>query len=231
MRHSEPTVNPKGGAGSRRALTKPALHDNLMERMVDAANLQRAWKRVKANKGAPGVDGMTLEEFPTFAREHWSEIRQALLDGTYRPQPVRRVSIPKPGGRGERLLGIPTTLDRLITQAIQQVLTPIFDPTFSESSYGFRPGRSAHGALRQVQRYIDEGYRIAVDLDLEKFFDRVNHDVLMSRVAGKVRDKTLLALIGRYLRAGVLVGDNIQATALGTPQGGLWKAFHNAPYA
>lgn len=203
--HSPSAMNPTGGAEARRVVTQPALHDDLMERSVDRANMRRAWKRVKANKGAPGSDGMTLEDFPPY--------------GTYQPQPVRRVSIPKPNG-GERWLGIPSVVDRVIQQAIGQVLTPIFDPGFSESSFGFRPGRSAHGAVRQVQRYIGEGYRFAVDLDLEKFFDRVNHDVLMARVARKVRDKGLLGLIGRYLRAGVLVGDLIQATELGTPQGG-----------
>ena len=217
--HSPSATNPTGGAEARRVVTQPALHDDLMERIVDRANMRRAWKRVKANKGAPGSDGMTLEDFPTFARSHWSAVRQDLLDGTYQPQPVRRVSIPKPNG-GERWLGIPSVVDRVIQQAIGQVLTPIFDPGFSESSFGFRPGRSAHGAVRQVQRTIGEGYRFAVDLDLEKFFDRVNHDVLMARVARKVRDKCLLGLIGRYLRAGVLVGDIIQATELGTPQGG-----------
>ena len=217
--HSLSATSPTGGAEARRVVTQPALHDDLMERIVDRANMRRAWKRVKANKGAPGSDGMTLEDFPTFARSHWSAVRQDLLDGTYQPQPVRRVSIPKPNG-GERWLGIPSVVDRVIQQAIGQVLTPIFDPGFSESSFGFRPGRSAHGAVRQVQRTIGEGYRFAVDLDLEKFFDRVNHDVLMARVARKVRDKGLLGLIGRYLRAGVLVGDIIQATELGTPQGG-----------
>jgi RNA-directed DNA polymerase len=217
--HSPSATNPTGGAEARRVFMQPALHDDLMKRTVDRANMRRAWKRVKANKGAPGSDGMTLEDFPTFARSHWSTIRQDLLDGTYQPQPVRRVSIPKPNG-GERLLGIPSVVDRVIQQAIGQVLTPIFDPGFSESSFGFRPGRCAHGAVRQVQRTIGEGYRFAVDLDLEKFFDRVNHDVLMARVARKVRDKRLLGLIGRYLRAGVLVGDIIQATELGTPQGG-----------
>jgi RNA-directed DNA polymerase len=190
-----------------------------MERILDRTNMQRAWKRVNANKGAPGIDGMTVEEFPAFARSHWPAIRQALLDGTYQPSPVRRVEIPKRVGRGKRPLGIPTVVDRLICQAIQQVLTPIFDPAFSESSFGFRPGRSAHGAVRQVQRHIRAGYRIAVDLDLEKFFDKVNHDVLMARVARKVRDKCLLALIGRYLRADVLVGEVIQAGGIGTPQG------------
>jgi RNA-directed DNA polymerase len=217
--HSPSATSPTGGAEARRVVTQPALHDDLMERIVDRANMRKAWKRVKANKGAPGSDGMTLEDFPPFACSHWSAIRQDLLDGTYQPQPVRRVSIPKPNG-GERLLGIPSVVDRVIQQAIGQVLTPIFDPGFSESSFGFRPGRSAHGAVRQVQRTIGEGYRFAVDLDLEKFFDRVNHDVLMARVARKVRDKCLLGLIGRYLRAGVLVGDLIQATELGTPQGG-----------
>ena len=219
MSHSVSMLNPSGGVVDRRVLAQPALHDDLMVRVVDRANLKRAWKRVKANQGAPGVDGMRLEGFPAFARLHWSAIRQALLDGTYQPQPVRRVSIPKPNG-GERLLGIPTVLDRVIQQAIGQVLTPLFDPDFSASSFGFRPGRCAHGALRQVQRYIGEGYRFAVDLDLEKFFDQVNHDVLMARVARKVKDTCLLALIGRYLRSGVLVGECIQATELGTPQGG-----------
>lgn len=211
--------NPTGGVSDRRRPTPPALHDDLMAQVVDPANLRRAWKQVKANQGAPGIDGILLEDFPAFARAHWPTVRQALLDGSYQPTPVRRVAIPKPGGRGERQLGIPTVLDRLIAQAIAQVLTPLFDPEFSASSFGFRPGRSAHGALRQVQRYIGEGYRIAVDLDLEQFFDRVAHDVLLTRVARKVRDKRLLSLIGRYLRAGVLVGDFIQATEVGTAQG------------
>jgi RNA-directed DNA polymerase len=217
--HSVKTTNPSGGVHNRSAPTKPSLHDTLMERVLDRANMQRAWKRVKANRGAPGIDGMTVEAFPAFARKHWPEIRQALLDGTYQPSAVRRVEIPKRAGRGKRPLGIPTVTDRLICQAIGQVLTPIFDPDFSASSFGFRPGRSAHGAVRQVQRHVRAGYRIAVDLDLEKFFDKVNHDVLMARIARKVRDKRLLALIGRYLRAGVRVGDIIQAEEMGTPQG------------
>lgn len=219
MSHSPPSPNPTGGDASRRGLTQPALHEALMERVLDSANMRRAWKRVKANKGAPGIDGMRIEDFSEFARMHWPQIRQQLADGTYQPQPVRRVSIPKPNG-GERWLGIPTVIDRVIQQAIAQVLTPIFDPDFSESSFGFRPGRSAHEALRQVQSHIKAGYRIAVDLDLAKFFDNVRHDILMARVARKVRDKQLLALIGRYLRAGVLVGESIQATVIGTPQGG-----------
>ena len=203
----------------RRAPTQPALHESLMRQVVDRNNLRRAWRQVKANRGAPGVDGMTVDEFVAFAREHWPAIRQALLDGSYSPQPVRRVEIPKPSGQGVRLLGIPTVLDRLIAQAIQQVLTPIFDPDFSESSFGFRPGRGAHGAIRQVQRWAGEGYRIAVDLDLEKCFDQINHDVLMARVARKVRDRRLLALIGRFLRAGVRIGDHVQATEKGAVQG------------
>jgi RNA-directed DNA polymerase len=219
MDHSQPSMNPTGGDGVRRGAMRPALHENLMARVGEPANLKRAWKRVKANRGAPGIDGMRTEDFPAFARSQWPTIRQQLAEGTYHPQPVKRVIIAKPGG-GERLLGIPTVTDRVIQQAIAQVLTPIFDPLFSESSFGFRPGRSAHGALRQVQGHIEAGYRIAVDLDLAKFFDNVQHDVLMARVARRIGDKRLLALIGCYLRAGVLVGERIQATAMGTPQGG-----------
>jgi len=216
---SPASLSPPGGDVVRREVTQPALHDDLMERVLASENVRRAWKRVKANQGAPGVDGMRIEDFAECARLNWSEIRQALREGTYRPQPVRRVTIPKPDG-GERLLGIPTVMDRVIQQAIAQVLGPLFDPGFSDSSFGFRPGRSAHGALRRVQAHTGDGYRIAVDLDLAKFFDTVQHDVLMARVSRKVRDKRLLALIGEYLRAGVLVGDTIEATDIGTPQGG-----------
>ncbi|WP_434150061.1 group II intron reverse transcriptase/maturase [Methylocaldum gracile subsp. desertum] len=219
MTDSASIMNPTGGVDDRRCVTQPALHDDLMSRVLDPVNLRRAWKRVKANRGAPGMDGMRIEDFPAFARWHWTEIRQQLERGAYEPQPVRRVSIPKPGG-DERMLGIPIVVDRVIQQAIAQVLMPIFDPGFSESSFGFRPGRSAHGALRQVQGHIQAGCRIACDLDLAKFFDHVQHDVLLARVARKLGDKRLLALIGRYLRAGVLVGESIQATELGTPQGG-----------
>jgi RNA-directed DNA polymerase len=190
-----------------------------MQAVLAPENLRRAWRRVKSNKGAPGIDRVSVEDFPAYARVHWPGIRQALLDGTYRPQAVRRARIPKPNG-GERPLGIPTVTDRLIQQAIAQVLMPIFDPQFSESSFGFRPQRSAHMALRQVQAHIKAGYRVAVDLDLAKFFDNVRHDILMARVARRVGDKELLALIGRYLRAGVLVGGTLQPSELGTPQGG-----------
>jgi RNA-directed DNA polymerase len=216
---SHSTGMPNGGAERRRCPTQPALHVALMEEVVAAENMRRAWRQVKANKGAPGIDGMAIEDFPAFAREHWSTIRDRLIDGSYRPQPVRRVSIPKPSG-GARALGIPSVIDRLIQQAIGQVMMPIFDPDFSESSFGFRPNRSAHGALKQVQADIKAGYRIAVDLDLAKFFDNVPHDILMARVARKVGDKRLLALIGRYLRAGVMVGESFQPSELGTPQGG-----------
>ena len=227
---SQPSLNPTGGDALRRGTEQPALHDDLMERVLARENLQRAWKRVKANKGAPGIDGMAIEDFAEFARSSWPGIRQALRDGSYQPQPVRRVSIPKPQG-GERLLGIPCILDRVIQQAIAQVLGPIFDPGFSDSSFGFRPGRSAHGAIRQVQRFIGDGYRVAVDLDLAKFFDNVQHDVLLARVARRVGDKRLLALLGRYLRAGVLVGETIQATEIGTPQGGpLSPLLANIPF-
>ena len=190
-----------------------------MERVVSACNMRRAWQRVKANHGAPGSDGMHVEELPAFAREHWPAIRQQLLDGSYRPQPVRRVMIAKRAG-GERPLGIPNVLDRLIQQAIAQILGPIFDASFSASSFGFRAHRSAHGALKQVQAYLQAGFRIAVDLDLAKFFDNVDHDILMARVARKVRDKKVLSLIGAYLRAGAMVGEELQPSELGTPQGG-----------
>ena len=219
MTNSAVLMNPNGGEADWRGTMQPALETNLMERVLDSANLHRAWKQVKSNQGAPGIDGMVLDDFAAYARLHWAEIRQSLRDGRYRPSPVRRVVIPKPGGKGERLLGVPTVLDRVIQQAISQVLTPMFDPEFSEFSFGCRPKRSAHGAIKQVKDYVKEGYRVVVDLDLEKFFDTVNHDVLMARVARKVRDKALLGLIGRYLRAGVMVEGVVQTTEWGTPQG------------
>jgi RNA-directed DNA polymerase len=200
-------------------IEKPSPNVNLLERILTRENMRQAWKRVKANKGVAGVDGMSIEEFPEFARKHWAEIRQTVLDGTYKPKPVLRVEIPKATG-GTRPLGIPTVMDRVIQQAIAQVLTPIFDPGFSESSYGFRPGRSAHDAVYKVREYIKEGYKIAVDMDLSKFFDTVNHDVLMNRVARQIRDKRVLKLIGKYLRAGVSVNGRYQRTVKGVPQGG-----------
>jgi RNA-directed DNA polymerase len=219
MTNSAVLMNPTGGEADWRGSMQPALETTLMERVLASENLHRAWKQVKSNKGAPGIDGMVLDDFAAYARLHWGSIRQSLRDGRYQPSPVRRVVIPKPGGKGERLLGVPTVLDRVIQQAISQVLTPLFDPEFSEFSFGCRPKRSAHGAIKQVKDYVKQGYRGVVDLDLEKFFDTVNHDVLMARVARKVRDKTLLALIGRYLRAGVMVEGVVQTTEWGTPQG------------
>jgi RNA-directed DNA polymerase len=218
MTNSNASMNLTGGDVAWRSDIEPALN-SLMMRILERNNMQRAWERVKSNKGAPGIDGMTIEDFPAYAKAYWSEIRQALLDGKYQPRPVRRVVIPKPHGKGERLLGVPCVVDRVIQQAILQILTPIFDPEFSESSFGSRPRRSAHEAIRQVKGFIKEGCQFVVDLDLEKFFDTVNHDVLMARVAHKVDDKLLLGLIGRYLRAGALIGDSIQATEMGTPQG------------
>ncbi len=219
MNISNQVTNQSRGACVRQNLAQPALSINLIERMLESENMHRAWKRVKANKGAPGVDGMTIEEFPAFACENWTTIRQSLIDGTYSPSPVRRKIIPKPKG-GERMLGIPTVLDRLIQQAINQILTPIFDPGFSESSFGFRPGRSARGAIKLVKGYLKEGRRFAVDLDLKKFFDMVNHDVLMERISRKVSDKDLLRLIRKYLRAGGMDGQIVQPSSIGTPQGG-----------
>jgi group II intron reverse transcriptase/maturase len=191
----------------------------LMELVVERQNLMAALKRVKENKGSPGIDGMTVGELPAFLKANWLRIREELLSGRYRPQPVRRVAIPKPGG-GERELGIPTVLDRFIQQALLQVLQPRFDPTFSDASYGFRPGRRAHDAVRRAQAFAQEGRRWVVDVDLEKFFDRVNHDVLMGRLERRIADKRVLGLIRRYLEAGVLAGGVAIERHEGTPQGG-----------
>ena len=214
---SAATRNPTGGVCGRRVAGRPDPDENLLERILSRENMLKAWKRVKANKGAPGIDNMPVEDFMDFAREHWDAIRSSLLAGTYQPLPVKRVEIPKPTG-GTRPLGIP--LDRLIQQAISQVLLPVFDPHFSESSFGFRPGRSAHDAVYQVRDYIRKGYRVAVDCDLSKFFDTVVHDVLMSRISRKVRDKRVLQLIGKYLRAGAVINGRRQDTHKGVPQGG-----------
>lgn len=191
----------------------------LMERVCERPNLQAALKRVRQNAGSCGIDGMTVEELPDHLRTHWVRLREELLAGRYQPQPVRRAVIPKPGG-GERELGIPTVLDRFIQQALLGVLQPLFDPTFSDASYGFRPGRSAHDAVRRAQAYVQEGRSFVVDVDLEKFFDRVNHDMLMGRLAKRIADPRVLRLIRRYLNAGMLANGVVIEREEGTPQGG-----------
>jgi len=218
---SHDTMNPNGGVTMGHVMESPNPNDHLLERILAFSNVLHAWNRVKANKGAAGIDEMSIEAFPEVARTDWKRIRQSLLAGTYQPLPVKRVEIPKATG-GTRPLGIPTVLDRVIQSRLRrtQVLFPIFDPDFSEFSYGFRRRRSAHDALRKLREYIREGYRYAVDMDLSKFFDTVNHDVLMHRVARKVRDKRVLRLIGKYLRAGVVVDGRVRKTPKGVPQGG-----------
>jgi RNA-directed DNA polymerase len=199
--------------------SEPHQNEALLERVLERSNLQRALKQVRSNQGAPGIDGMTVDELPQYLREHWPQIRESLLAGSYKPQPVRRVEIPKPDGR-KRLLGIPTVLDRFIQQAIAQVIQAQWEPHFHNRSYGFRPQRSAHQAVAQLQNDIRENRRWVVDLDLESFFDRVNHDRLMARLKQHVEDRRLLRLINRYLRAGVSVAGTIEATTAGVPQGG-----------
>lgn len=190
-----------------------------MEEVLRRENLMAAYKRVVSNGGAGGMDGRSVDDLKHQIREDWPRIREQLLSGSYEPNPVRKVEIPKPGG-GVRMLGIPTVMDRMIQQALNQALTPVFDPTFSEDSYGFRPGRSTHQAVLRAKEHIEAGYRWVVDLDLEKFFDRVQHDVLMSRVARRVKDKRILHLIGSYLRAGMMEGGLVSPRTEGTPQGG-----------
>jgi RNA-directed DNA polymerase len=224
-----PTTGP-GEAGGRRGQEvemataapgpeSPAVTTNFMERICAPDNIERALRAVVRNKGAPGIDGVTVGELPEVLAAHWSEIEEQLLRGRYRPQPVRRVRIPKPAG-GWRDLGIPTALDRLLQQAVLQQLQPLWDPTFSEHSYGFRPGRSAHQAVVQAQAYVNEGYRWCVDIDLEKFFDRVNHDKLMAEVSKRIADRRVLRLIRAFLTAGVLDAGLFQDSREGTPQGG-----------
>ncbi|MEI7902944.1 MAG: group II intron reverse transcriptase/maturase [bacterium] len=212
------------GAGASRvtARSEPSEPKEaaLMEAVVERENLWAALRRVKANKGSAGVDGMTVEELTPYLKTQWPQIKEALLAGRYEPSPVRRVEIPKPDGKGVRQLGIPTVLDRLIQQALHQVMQPLFDPNFSNGSYGFRPNRSAHHAVRQAQVYVSEGRRWVVDMDLEKFFDRVNHDILMARVARRVKDKRVLRLIRSYLQAGIMEEGLVTQRTEGTPQGG-----------
>jgi RNA-directed DNA polymerase len=205
---------------AKRAYENPADTESLMEEVCERGNCEQALKRVKANKGSAGVDGMTVRELPQYLKQHWPAIRDQLLRGAYRPQPVRRVEIDKPDGGGVRKLGVPTVLDRFIQQAVLQVLQKRWDETFSDRSYGFRPGRSAHQAVARAQRYVREGCGWVVDLDLEKFFDRVNHDKLMARIAKRVSDKRVLKLIREFLTAGVMEGGLVNAVGEGTPQGG-----------
>src|SRR5437588_8816307 len=220
-RSEAPRVSEEGteSLAAKREAESPASIEQLMEVVCERSNCQQALARVKRNKGSAGIDGMTVEQLPAYLKQHWPVIRQQLLRGTYKPQPVKRVEIPKPDG-GMRKLGIPTVLDRFIQQAVMQVLQRSWDGTFSNHSYGFRPGRSAHQAVAKAQQYIADGYGWVVDLDLEKFFDRVNHDRLMARLAQRVRDKRLLKLIRAFLRAGVMEGGLVSPVDEGTPQGG-----------
>lgn len=218
-RGEAPRVEQSGEAFSAVQGDERSGDGDLMAKVVERDNLIRALKRVRSNKGSPGIDGMRVEELPEYLRENWERIRAELLAGSYQPTAVRRHEIPKSGG-GVRQLGIPTVLDRFIQQAILQVLQPIFDPTFSEHSYGFRPGRRAHDAVCQAQRYVQSGKRWVVDVDLEKFFDRVNHDVLMSRLERRIDDQRLLRVIRRYLEAGVMANGVVVERCEGTPQGG-----------
>jgi RNA-directed DNA polymerase len=204
---------------AKRMIESPANREQLMEEVCERENCLQAYKRVKSNKGSPGIDGMTVEQLPGYLKEHWPAIREQLLSGTYKPQPVRRVEIPKPDG-GVRQLGIPTVLDRMVQQAVMQVLQSRWDAEFSEHSHGFRPGRSAHQAVAEAQKYIAEGRRWVVDLDLEKFFDRVNHDKLMAVVAHRVADKRMLRLIRAFLKAGVMENGLVGPVDEGMPQGG-----------
>ena len=191
----------------------------MMEEVVRRENLKKALKRVCANKGGPGIDGMTVDELKDHLKVHWPQIRTKLLQGQYKPQPVKQVMIPKPGG-GNRMLGIPAVIDRFIQQALLQVLNPIYDPGFSPHSYGFRPGLNAHQSVRQAKKYIEEGCEWVVDIDLEKCFDRINHDILMGRLARRISDKRILRLIRFYLQAGIMVHGVVQERYEGTPQGG-----------
>jgi group II intron reverse transcriptase/maturase len=218
-RGEAPSCQRSGEASTAASGNERPGTDHLMEEVVQRGNAKAALKRVRQNKGSPGVDGMTVDELPEYLAEHWEEIREQLVAGTYQPKPVKRQEIPKSGG-GVRELGIPTALDRFVQQAILQVLQPRFDPTFSEHSHGFRPGRRAHDAVCEAQRYIQDGRRVVVDVDLEKFFDRVNHDVLMGKLAGRIADKRMLGLIRRYLEAGIMANGVVVERWEGTPQGG-----------
>ena len=220
-----PTLPVRRGRSSEtfiasRLSESPTGEVRLLESILERGNMQRALQRVRSNKGAPGIDGMTVDQLPAYLQRHWPKIREALFAGRYRPLPVRQKPIPKPESTEFRLLGIPPVLDRLLQQATAQVLTPIWDPTFSDASYGFRPERSAQQALLRAQQFLRDGYRYVVDLDLSKFFDRVNHDRLLSRLATRVNDPRVLKLIRSFLTAGMMVDGLVSPTEEGTPQGG-----------
>lgn len=217
--HLNNSTTPTGAYIGQRENMQPAFTEDLFDKVFIADNLKRAWQQVRANKGAAGVDGMKIEEFLDWAKRHWRACQTQLLSGSYRPAPVKRVEIDKPNG-GKRPLGIPTVLDRVIQQAIAQVLSPIVEPTFSAHSFGFRPNRSAHQAVKQVQGFIKQKRRIAVDVDLSQCFDRINHDLLMSKLRAHIRDKRLLTLIGHYLRAGITDNGRKLPSTEGVPQGG-----------
>jgi RNA-directed DNA polymerase len=221
-RSEAPKAAAKGteSLAAKRSAESPAITEQLMEEVCEQENCKQALRRVKGNKGSPGVDGMTVEKLPGYLKEHWPAIREQLLNGTYQPQPVLRVEIEKPDGSGMRKLGIPTALDRYLQQAVLQVLQGRWDRTFSQHSYGFRPGRSAHQAVEAAQQLIGEGFRWVVDLDLEKFFDRVSHDKLMAKLAERINDKRMLKLIRAFLRAGVMENGLVSPVDEGTPQGG-----------
>jgi group II intron reverse transcriptase/maturase len=212
-------VRSEGTSAQTAQLGKRTLAQDLIEAVVEPQNMRKALKRVKGNKGSPGADGVTIDDLGNYLGEHWKRIRAELLEGRYIPEPVRRVDIPKPDG-GVRQLGIPAVIDRLIQQAVLQVLEPLYDPTFSISSYGFRPGRSAHQALKAAREYVESGKGWVVDLDLEKFFDRVNHDILMNRLSRRIGDKRMLKLIRSYLTAGIMANGIVIERTEGTPQGG-----------
>ncbi len=219
MSHWNNFTTPTGAYIDLRENIKLAFNEPLFDLVFLPGNLKLAWQQVRANKGAPGIDGLTIEQFPDWAAQHWQHGKAQLLTGKYRPQAVKRVEIDKPDG-GKRLLGIPTVFDRIIQQAITQVLSPIFDPIFSNHSYGFRPNRNASQAVTQVNGYIKQNRKISVDVDLSKFFDRVNHDLLMTKLAVHVNDKRRMKLMGRYLRAGIMVNGKLNPSTEGVPQGG-----------
>jgi group II intron reverse transcriptase/maturase len=218
-RQSEALSNPGSDEAQRPHPESESTGPGLLQAVLARENMQQAWKRVRANKGAAGIDGLDIDQTADRLRSQWPAIRDQLLSGTYRPAPVRRVTIAKPDG-GERELGIPTVTDRLIQQALLQVLQPILDPAFSPHSYGFRPGRSAHQAVHAAQGYVQSGRRVVVDVDLEKFFDRVNHDILIDRVRKRIEDAGVIRLIRAYLNSGIMMDGVVQERVMGTPQGG-----------